>query len=698
MFTRCTKSKIEKKIDDLLSQMTLEEKINMIHASSSFTSGGVERLGIPELVMSDGPHGVRMEHGRDWASDNRNDDFGTYLPVGVCLASTWNPDLGFQFGSVLGSEAKFRGKDVILGPGVNILRTPLNGRNFEYLGEDPYLTGEMAKYYIQGVQNQGIAACIKHFSANNQETDRHTINVEIDERTLHEIYFPAFKKGVQEANVYTLMGAYNKFRGQFCSHNEYLLNTVLKQEWGFRGVVISDWGAVNNTLEPLKNGLDIEMGSDLGMQGSRKYENFHTANPALEAVKKGEVDESIIDDKVRRILRLMFKIDKFGERTKGEYNTPEHQKVARKVAEEGIVLLKNNQILPLTKSEISKIAVIGANANRKMSNHGGSSQVKAKYEVTVLEGLKNYCQPEVEILYTPGYEITKDENINIELIEEAVKVAKECDIIIYSGGFIHGYSSNFEDNAYDGEAVDKKSMNLPFGQDILLKKISSVNPNIIVVLNSGGPVDMQQWEADVPAIIMAWYPGMEGGNALANIIFGNVNPSGKLPMTFPVKLSDSPAHSIGEYPGENGTVHYKEGIFVGYRYYDTYDTEPLYCFGHGLSYTQFAFQDIQVKRKGDEWLVIFSITNTGNMDGSETAQLYVSDEKSTVERPLKELKGFQKVFLQKGETKTVEMTLNMEDFQFFDPDTHQWTLEPGIFKIMIGSSSRTIVLSQDIEI
>jgi beta-glucosidase len=686
----------ESAIDSLIGLMTLEEKVGMIHASSSFTSGGVKRLGIPEWTMSDGPHGVRKEHGRDWEADTNAADSATYLPVGVTLAATWNPELGYAFGKVLGSEAAYRGKDVILGPGVNIIRTPLNGRNFEYLGEDPYLVSRMAVGYIKGVQEQGVSACVKHFVANNQETDRNAVNVEMSERALREIYLPAFKAAVTEGNVNTLMGAYNKFRGQYCTHNEYLINTIVKGEWQFQGAVISDWGAVMNTMEAVKNGTDVEMGTDLSMLPKPDYNKFYMADAVIKGVKDGTIDEKLIDDKVRRILRVMQKTNMFGKRKQGAFNTPEHQKTALQVAEEGIVLLKNENILPLDRSAIKSIAVIGANATRKHAGAGGSSQVNAKYEITPLEGIQQLAGKDVKVTHVAGYEIRKDGKADQKLIAEAVRAASTSDVVIYVGGWFHGYSDAWNDNAYDAEGIDKPSMILPFGQDELLQVVLKANPRAVVVMMGGGPMDMNKWIAQARSVVFTGYPGMEGGRALANILFGEVTPSGKLTMTFPKKLEDSPAHKIGEYPGTNKTVNYKEDIFVGYRYFDTHKVAPQFAFGHGLSYTVFDYSNLSVTAEGKTVKVKLSITNSGKRVGAEVVQIYVHDEEASVKRPQKELKAFQKVLLNPGETKALEFSLNEDAFQYYDETKKQWVLENGKFIIMAGSSSQDIRLQKDI--
>jgi beta-glucosidase len=690
---------VKAKIEFLISQLTLEEKVAMIHASSPFTSGGVERLGIPELVMSDGPHGVRHEHGRDWEKDKNVYDSSTYLPVGTALAATWNPDLGYQFGTVLGSEANFRGKDIILGPGLNIIRSPLNGRNFEYLTEDPYLNAQMTVGYVKGVQDQGVAACAKHYIANSLEYERDMVNVEMSDRALREIYLPGFKAAVQEGGVLSIMSAYNKLRGTYCSHSAYLLDEILKEEYGFEGLVMSDWNAVKSTMGAVNVGLDIEMGTDLDMQrrGVKvDFNKFHLGDTVITLVKNGMVEESAIDKKVRRILNVMFKIHKFDERPPGAYNTPEHQAIARKVAEEAIVLLKNKNALPLQKDNVKKLAVIGANANWKHAGAGGSSQVKAFYEITPLAGLQNLLGDEVAIDYAPGYVIEKDAGADDKLIQEAVKAVTEAETAIFVGGWIHGYTDNWDDNAFDAENIDKPSMHLPFGQDKLIGAVLKANPNTIIVLMGGGPIDMTAWEAEAKAIVQAWYPGMEGGNALADILFGNVNPSGKLPMTFPQKLEDSPTQVLAKFPDENLLIDHKEDIYVGYRYYDTYDVVPAFAFGHGLSYTTFEYKDLSVEQTGDMVSVKLKVTNTGPVAGAEVVQVYIKDEEAALERPEKELKAFQKVMIEPGTTATVTLELGKEAFSYYDDTRQEWVLEPGKFEILVGSSSRDIRLNGEV--
>jgi beta-glucosidase len=688
-------TKLYAKIDSLIKLMTLEEKVTMIKASSSFTSGGVERLGIKEIVMSDGPHGVRHEHTRDWNRNDKIDYRCTYLPTGIALGATWNPELGYKFGSVLGSEAKKRGKDIILGPGINIIRTPLNGRNFEYMTEDPYLNSVMAVGYIQGVQDQGISSCVKHYLANNQEVNRDSVNVIMSERALREIYLPGFKAAIQKGGAYTIMGAYNKFRGQHCAHNEYLINKILKGELGFKGAVISDWSAAKNTMQALNYGLDIEMGTEMNNWGKWNYNNFFMGDTAIKLVKSGKVPEALIDEKVRRILWVSYKANMYGKRTPGEINTRKHQQIALKVAEEAIVLLKNDKILPL-KTTTKSIAVIGNNAVRLHAQGGGSSQVPALYEITPLQGIKSFLgNDSVKIKFEQGYIPLKEWKQDPELIAKAVKAASEAESVIIVGGYIHGFSDDWDQIKYDGEGQDKKDIILPFGQDELIKAVIQANPNTIVVLMGGGACDMSKWVKETKAIVQAWYPGMEGGTALANILFGKVNPSGKLPVTFPKKLEDIPAHKLGEYPG-GADVKYKEDVFVGYRYFDTYKVNPLFAFGHGLSYTSFTYSNLKVNKEGEEVTVTLLLKNSGTVPGAEVVQIYVTDEVSTVERPAKELKAFQKIFLYPGESRSITMPLSKEAFKYFDESRMDWVLEPGKFFIKAGSSSNDIRLTEEI--
>lgn len=696
---------MEDKIDGLIGRLTLEEKITLLHADTKFTSGGVPRLGIPAIRMSDGPGGVRAESKPD-SFDNagwKNDD-GIYLPALTAIASTWNPVLAQQCGAILGQESRIRGKHIQLAPGINILRTPLNGRNWEYLGEDPFLVARMAVPLVRGIQSAGVAACIKHFALNNQETGREYINVEVDERAFREIYLPGFEAAVKEAGVLAVMGAYNKFRGQYASQNQYLLSGILKTEWGFKGVVISDWNAAHNTLEAARNGLDIEMGTE------RPYNEYFMARPLLDAVRKGLVGEDQINDKLRRILRLLLTIDAIGQPpfdTTGMYAglaTPERCLVTRQTAEEAIVLLKNScHILPLDPAKIKSIAVIRGNAKAEHAAGGGSTTIDARYEISPLEGLQNRLGDKIRIRYVPGYESNRNnetaneaqvlDSVSREWISRAVEAAKASDYAIIFGGLNHNYR-------LEGEGHDRKNMKLPYGQDILIREVVKANPNTIVVMLCGTPVELGDWYENTPGVLQHSYLGMEGGNALARVIFGDINPSGKLPYTFPRKLRDSPAHILGEYPGKDSTVQYNEGIYVGYRYFDAKGVEPMFPFGYGLSYTSFEYSGLRVdhnKFKADQQVVVsVDIKNTGSREGRETVQLYVSDLHSSLPRPVKELKAFGKLNLAPGETGTLCMTLDRSSFAYYDPARQGWVAEPGDFRILVGSSSKDIRLREKI--
>jgi beta-glucosidase len=671
---------LETRVDDLLARLTLEEKISLLHGDSKFTTAAIPRLGVARRWLDDGPHGVREDIGPDtWNPAGRTDDFATAMPAGICLAATWNPDLGYREGEAIGQEARARGKDIMLGPGVNILRTPLCGRNFEYLGEDPFLTSRMAVGYIRGEQSQDISACVKHFALNNQEYQRGSINVEADERALREIYLPAFQAAVQEAGVWSVMGAYNRFRGQHCCENDYLLNNILKDEWRFKGLVVSDWGGAHNTRECATNGLDLEMGSN------GRYDQFYLAQPYLNLLKSGELPMAGLDDKVRRNLRVMLATHVLdaGRKT-GSLNTAAHQSVARQVAEEGIVLLKNEgSILPLDTAKLKTIAVIGENATRLHAHGGDSSGIKAFYEINPLDGIVKRAGEKVNVIFSEGYR----KGGGPDLAERAVAAAKSADAVIYIGGLNH-------DRGFDCEGADRADMKLPYGQDELIQKIVAANPKTIVVLE-GTMVEMDAWLDKAPAVLQAWYPGMEGGNALARVLFGDVNPSGKLPATFPRKLSDAPARAPGNYPGTNGTVTYAEGLLVGYRWFDARNIEPLFPFGFGLSYTTFKYSNLKlIPATGTNEIVTaqFELENTGAVAGAETAQLYVHEKNPRLARPEKELKGFKKISLKPGEKQTVSIPLNKAAFAYYDAGKKSWVAESDGFEISIGSSSRDIRL------
>ncbi len=687
----------DQKVEKLLSQLTLEEKVSLIHGNTYFTTPAIPRLGIPALHLSDGPCGVREENAPDsWNSANWTNDATAYFPSLTSLASTWNTDLATDFGNAYGEEAVIRGKDIMLAPGMNINRTPLNGRNWEYMSEDPFLVSRIAVNYIKAAQSKGIAVCAKHYALNNQEQDRGTINVEASERALREIYLPAFEAAVKEGEVLSVMGSYNKFRGKFACQNTYLLRDILKGEWGFRGLVMSDWGAVHNTMEAATSGLDLEM-FPIGGKG-----DYYLGQPLLDSIKAGKLNANVVDDKVRRILYVMVKLNILGKPepdTTGmaaKLGTPERAMTALKIAEESVILLKNNQVLPMNFKNIKTLAVIGDNATRKHSRGGGSTIIKAKYEITPLEGLQKRFGNSVKINFAQGYTVSKNlKAIDQALIAEAVKTAASADAVLIFGGLNH-------EPGLDCEGTDKPDMKLPYGQDELIKAVIKANPNTVVVMIAGSPVEMGSWIQDVKGLLYTSYLGMETGTALAGVLAGEVNPSGKLTYTLPVKLEDSPSFVLGEYPGANGTVNYKDDIWVGYRYFDTKNIKPLFPFGFGLSYTTFAYTNYKVEasNKADvvNCVVSFEITNTGKVDGKEIAQVYVSDPESALPRPLKELKGFAKVSLKAGESKTVQVSLDKRAFQYYDPATKQWVLEPGKFEIFAGSSSDNILLKQQIEL
>ena len=703
-----TESEIEAKIDSILPLLTLEEKIDMCHAQSKFSSPGVPRLGIPEIWMSDGPHGVRAEISWDaWSHAGWTNDSITAFPALTCLAATFNPELAMAYGVAIGEEARYRKKDILLGSGVNIYRTPLNGRNFEYMGEDPFLASVMVVPYIQGVQQNGVAACLKHFVLNNQEKWRDHINVEVSDRALHEIYLPAFKAGVTQGKTWSIMGAYNQFRGQFCCHNEVLLNKILKEEWKFDGVVVTDWSGAHNTREAALNGLDIEMGTWTdGLTSSKvnAYDYYYLAKPFLDMIKNGEIGEEMLDEKVRRILRLMYRTNMNPGRSFGRMNNPEHLEVARRIAGEGIVLLKNdNDFFPLDPDAKMTIAVIGENATRPMTVGGGSSELKAKKEVSPLEGLEERFS-QAEILHTKGYASgppvyarVLSSGFNADsLRNKAVEIASQADVVFFFGGL---NKNHFQ----DCEGGDRLEFGLPFGQDELLAEILKVNKNVGVVLVSGNAVEMP-WLNDVQGLVQAWYLGSEAGHAIADVISGDVNPSGKLPFTFPVKLEDNAAHHFGElsYPGDSINQFYKEYILVGYRWHDTKKIKPQFAFGHGLSYTSFEISDVETDMKtyraGETIKVSCRVINTGNQEGAEIVQVYVGKPKSKTDRAVKELKAFQKIRIERGSDAPVELAIDVDQLAFYDESVSGWNLEKGDYVIFVGNASDNISAKMKINV
>lgn len=701
---------IEERVEDALGRLTLKEKIALIHAQSKFSSAGVPRLGIPEAWMTDGPHGIRPEVLWDeWDQAGWTNDSCVAYPALTCLAATWNPDMALLYGKSIGEEARYRNKTVLLGPGVNIYRTPLNGRNFEYMGEDPYLASRMVVPYVQGVQQNGVAACVKHFALNNHEVNRHTTNVVVDDRALYEIYLPAFKAAVQEGQAWAIMGAYNLYKGQHACHNQYLLNDILKGEWGFDGVVVSDWGGVHDTDQAITNGLDMEFGSwtdGLSNGASNAYDNYYLAMPYLQRISQGKVGTRELDDKVRRVLRLAFRTSMNPHRPYGSILSPEHYEAARRIGEEGIVLLKNkNGVLPIDLGKAKKIAVVGENAVKMMTVGGGSSSLKVQRELSPLDGIRQRVGSRAEVVYARGYvgdatgeyngvvtgQNLKDDRSPEELIAEAVRVASDADYVIFIGGLNKSAGQDCED-------ADRKGLNLSYGQDEVISALAKANKNLIVVNISGNAIAMP-WVSEVPAIVQDWYLGSEAGSAIAAVLMGDVNPSGKLPFTFPVRLEDNPAHAVGEYTGERSKgvidVKYNESIFVGYRWTDKQKkVKPLFPFGHGLSYTTFAYSKPTADRKSlsaDGTLTVkLTVKNTGARPGQEVVQLYVSDKKSSLPRPVKELKGFRKIQLAPGEEKEVAFTIDKSALSFFDDARHAWVAEPGKFEAIIAASAEDI--------
>ena len=806
----------EKEIERLLGEMTLEEKVSLCHANSKFYAGGIDRLGIGELAMMDGPHGVRSEPERHaWTCLNRPEDRCTYLPTGTALAATFNPKLGYLFGQTLGSEARYRDKDIILGPGVNIIRTPLCGRNFEYMSEDPCLIEKMSPSLVQGIESEDVAACVKHYALNNQELDRSGTNPIVSRRALHEIYLRGFYAAIMEGGASSVMGAYNKYEGQHLCHNAYLVNGVLKEGWGFPGVYLTDWAGCHDTEEAIYNGLDLEMGTPA------PYDEYYLAAPFLARAKESEEVRALLDDKVRRILRLMFSIGKMGrERKKGAFNTSEHQKATYDIAKEAMVLLKNEDgVLPIEKKSLKKLLVVGPNATAKHAPGGSSSGVRALYEVSPLEGIQKKLDGVCEVMYESGaigftygqiptqalniiemkagvrafkqtmlfknedgtttekvvytndavladltadayriecsvkmpdtgrylfrlkssvgvellingeravmqntqkwaanaaiqlsldipYDFTAGEDVSLTLLidnpvhnavvdfewitpseieavsgeEELLEKAKAADYVIYCGGL---------DHSFDTEGMDKKHMCLPHAQNVLIPKLARANPNTVIVLTAGSPVEMP-WVDEVKGVLWTWYAGMEGGNALADILFGDVSPSGKMPFTLPKKYEDSPVYRYGEH--KEGDCRYGEDIFVGYRAFDKDGIEPLYPFGHGLSYASFDYSELSVKAFADSAEVTFTVTNTGSVPAKEVAQVYIGDVECSVARPIKELRNFIKISLDAGESQTVTLPISRKDLCFYDEEKEDFVLEKGEFTVFVGSSSRDIRL------
>jgi len=700
---------LEKRVEDALSRMTLQEKVRILHAQSKFSSAGVPRLGIPELWTTDGPHGIRPEVKWDeWDQAGWTNDSCTAFPALTCLAATWSEEMSALYGKSIGEEARYREKDVLLGPGVNIYRTPLCGRNFEYMGEDPFLAGKMAVPYIQEVQKNGVAVCVKHYALNNQEANRHTYNAIVDDRTLYEIYLPAFKMAVQEGGAWSIMGAYNLFEGEHLCHNDRMLNRILKDEWGFDGAVISDWGGTHNTEEAITNGLDLEMGTGtngLDSKYGNSYDAYHLASPYYERLLDGRASMDVLDDKVRRVLRLNFRTAMNSDKPYGSLCSPEHNEVARKIAGEGIVLLKNeDNILPIDLERTSKILVVGENAIKKMTVGGGSSSLKAQYECTPIVGLREAVGDKAEIVYQRGYVgdlLRKYNNVDTgidltdprseeQLIADAVAEAADADLILFFGGLN-------KSRGQDAEGRDRACMALPYAQDKVIEALAEVNKNIVVVIVSGNAVEMP-WIDKVDGVVEAWFSGSQTGHAVADVLLGKVNPSGKLPFTFPVKLEDNGAHALDAYHKDSLSVEYKEGIFVGYRWAEKKDIKPLFAFGHGLSYTTFEYGKATCSRSGNGFKVSVDVTNTGEREGKEVVQLYIQDQESSLERPVKELKGFKKVALAPGETAKVTFEIDEDMLKFYDPSQGGWVLEKGAFTAHVGAASDDIRTTVDFNI
>jgi len=713
----------DKEIDKIIAQMTLEEKVNMLHSKTNMSSAGVERLGIADMHYADGPFGIREEgvpngfQSAGWTLDS-----ATYFPTGSALAATWSKEMAYLYGTGMGTEARLRGKDVILGPAVNIQRLPVGGRTYEYLSEDPILSAALSLQYTLGVQDKGTAVCIKHFAVNNQETNRGSVDAQIDERTLREIYLKPFESAVVEGGAMSVMPAYNKVNGDYCSENEHLLNEILRGEWGFKGFTVSDWGGTHSTMGAMLHGLNVQM------TGSN-----YLGQPVIDSIKVGKLTEEMVNEKVKQILRVRYAVEAIPDDVANTKMTsqPECQEIAKKVAEKSIVLLKNQGgVLPIAKS-VKKIAVIGQNAVLKTQSGGMGAGVKALYEVTPLEGICKRAGADVQVTYAPGYKnfpgrrwgpapatpnpleaAAIDEPADPELCAEAVALAKEADLVIFFGG---------TNKSIETEGSDRQNIDLPVGQNEVVAALYEANPNLVTVLISGGPTDLRQLEPVSPAIVQGWWNGTEGGTALAEVLFGDIAPSGKLPFTFPAKLEDSPAYALGNFPdktqgGDLFTLMYRqdrtrmsreeiqemmakmpkpvskytEGSLVGYRWFDTKNVKPMYAFGHGLSYVDFEYGSVKASAKKDVVKVTFNLTNKGGMTADEVVQLYVARPEATVEWPVKELKAFDRVTLAAGETKAVTLEIPVKDLRYWNVDKNAWDLEHGKLVLLLGAASDDI--------
>ncbi len=725
------------RIEELIQELTLQEKADMIHGNELFATKGVERLGIPPFRTSDGPMGVRKEFKKDtWSDIGLSYDTVSYLPSNTALAATWNRELAYETGKILGKETRGRGKDMILAPGINIMRTPLCGRSFEYMGEDPYLAAEMVVPLIKGIEENDVSSCVKHFALNNQETRRLDVNVEVSERALREIYLPAFEAAIKKGKAKGIMGAYNKLRGQHCCHNDYLLNHILREEWGFEGITVSDWGGVHDTEEALTNGLDMEMSV------TNNFNEYFLADPLIKLIEEGTVDREAalakIDEKVRHILHVMNALHMLdGERYAGTYNDIRDKEAIRQTARESVVLLKNDKsILPLDAKKVKKLLVIGDNANRMQAPGGGSAEIKALYELTPLMGFYMVLGGNTEITYKTGYFNDDIGNIwadtsdsgngqadslnqdkpehakaeadkkaeeekkrayrkekNEQCMKEALEAAKDADAVIYVGGLTHDY---------DTEGQDRADMKLPYEQDRLISELLAVRPDTIVIIQAGSPVDMSAWVDKADTLCYSWYAGMEGGYALAEVVFGLVNPSGRLPETFPVTESDCSAVVLGEFPGGD-SVTYGEDIFVGYRYYDTYDVKTAFPFGYGLSYTDFILSGLSARVLEDtaenkRVEICFSISNIGDRAGAEVAQIYIADKFPKVKKAAKELRAFEKIYLDAGETKQLTLELGAEAFSYYDEAEGRFKVDAGDYMILLARSADEVVDVTDVRL
>ena len=709
---------IEQRVEDALSRMTTQEKLNVIHAQSKFTSAGVPRLGIRQLNMDDGPHGVREElEWNAWSVARWTNDSIVAFPSLTCLAATWNRSLSRLYGHSVSEEFAFRGKDIMLGPGVNIQRTPLNGRAFEYMGEDPVLAAEMVVPYIKGAQANGVACCLKHFVLNDQETDRFSVNVNVSERALREIYLYPFQKAVEEAHVYSIMGSYNLWHGVHCCQHDELLNGILKKEWGWDGALVSDWGGVTDTWQAVTGGLDIEMGT--GTDGKIKeseftYNDYYMARPFARLLSEGKVPMSVLDDKVRRVLRVIFRTAMNPRKVVGSQCSEAHYEACRQIGEEGIVLLKNSAaggknakgqpLLPLDLSAYKTILVVGENATRSLTQGGGSSELKTLHDVSPLEALQRLVdehnrhakaqgQLSVTLLHAQGYAsgralYNKVDKVpageNARLKADALQKAARADLVVFVGGMNKNHRQDCENG-------DRESFDLSFGQNELIQELAAVQPRTVVVTFGGNPYAMP-WLDDVAALVHCWYLGSEAGTALGGVLTGRVNPSGKLPVTFARRYDDYPYVKYGReaYPGTDRQVYYREGVFVGYRGFEKDRVKPLFPFGYGLSYTTFRYGKPAIAEDADGWTVTVSVTNTGNREGKETVQLYVGEQKPAADNPVKQLKDFAKLSLRPGETQTATLRIRRNDLQTWDETTHRWALRGGRMRAYVGASSADI--------